>query len=105
MLPSFFASDLHGQTGRYVTLFSLVREEKPRGLFLGGDLLPHAMDSSWTSSDDQEDFLLDFVLPELRKLRDDLGEGCPQQMRDDLPVGKGAVDPCVHRTDIALSGL
>jgi Icc-related predicted phosphoesterase len=77
MLPSFFASDLHGQTSRYVTLFRLVREEKPRGLFLGGDLLPHGMDSSWKVDPDQEDFLLGFFFPELKRLKDDLGEDYP----------------------------
>jgi hypothetical protein len=39
VLPSFFASDLHGHTSRYVTLFNLVREESPRVfVILGNDL-------------------------------------------------------------------
>ena len=95
MLPSFFASDLHGQTSRYVTLFRLVREEKPRGLFLGGDLLPHAMDTSWVSSGDQEDFLLDFVFPELRKLRDELGKDYPRVF-----VILGNDDPRYHEDSL-----
>lgn len=78
MLPSFFVSDLHGQTRRYLTLFDLVREELPSGVFLGGDLLPHGMDSAWKSSPAQDDFLLDFVFPELRKLKKDLGGNYPR---------------------------
>jgi uncharacterized protein len=35
-----FASDLHGQVDRYRKLASLVREERPAVVLLGGDLLP-----------------------------------------------------------------
>jgi Icc-related predicted phosphoesterase len=45
--PCFFASDLHGDPGRYARLFSLAREERPAALFLGGDLLPHALSAGW----------------------------------------------------------
>jgi Icc-related predicted phosphoesterase len=34
-----FVSDLHGKTGRYKTLFSVIRSEKPKAVFVGGDLL------------------------------------------------------------------
>jgi Icc-related predicted phosphoesterase len=78
MLPSFFVADLHGRTGRYLTLFDLVRREGPRGVFFGGDLLPHGMDSSWTTAADQTDFLTDFLLPELRRLRSGMGGDFPQ---------------------------
>ncbi len=78
MLPSFFVSDLHGRTGRYQTLFDLVRQEIPRGVFFGGDLLPHGMDTAWQTAGDQHDFLQDFFLPELRRLKNDLGEDYPQ---------------------------
>jgi Icc-related predicted phosphoesterase len=95
MLPSFFVSDLHGQTKRYLTLFRLVRKEVPRGVFLGGDLLPHGMDSSWQSSPIQEDFLLDFVFPELRKLKDDLGKDYPRVF-----VILGNDDPRIHEDSL-----
>jgi Icc-related predicted phosphoesterase len=35
-----FATDLHGQVDRYRKLASLVREERPEVVLLGGDLLP-----------------------------------------------------------------
>ena len=74
MLPSFFVSDLHGRTDRYRTLFELVRREVPRGVFFGGDLLPHGMDLKWRTSPDQADFLEDYLLPEFRRLEADLGD-------------------------------
>ena len=98
MLPSFFVSDLHGQTKRYLSLFKLARREIPRGIFMGGDLLPHGMDSSWMSSPAQEDFLLDFVFPELRSLREDLGKDYPQVF-----VILGNDDPRFHE-DSLLDG-
>jgi len=36
----FFVSDLHGKPHRYEALFRLILEEKPRAVFIGGDLLP-----------------------------------------------------------------
>lgn len=91
MLPSFFVSDLHGRTDRYRTLFDLVRKEAPRGIFFGGDLLPHGMDLSWRNSPEQADFLEDFVLPEFRKLKIDLGEDYPR-----IFVILGNDDPRIH---------
>ena len=91
MLPSFFVSDLHGRTARYRTLFDLVRKEKPRGVFFGGDLLPHGMDLSWRTSPQQEDFLEDFVIPELRQLKKDLGEEYPRMF-----FILGNDDPRIH---------
>ena len=37
----FFVSDIHGSRDRYTTLFAAIEDEKPRAVFLGGDLLPH----------------------------------------------------------------
>jgi Icc-related predicted phosphoesterase len=78
MLPSFFVSDLHGRVDRYRKLCDLVRREAPRGVFFGGDLLPHGMDPSWKTSPEQTDFLDDFFLPELRALKNDLREDYPR---------------------------
>lgn len=91
MLPAFFVSDLHGRTSRYLTLFDQVRREVPRGVFFGGDLLPHGMDHSWTTSPGQADFLEDFFLPELRRLQNDLGDNYPRMF---LILGND--DPRIH---------
>ncbi len=95
MLPSFFVSDLHGRTQRYLTLLGLVRKETPRGVFIGGDILPHGMDSSWQTSPAQEDFLLDFLFPELRKLKADLQADYPQ-----IFVILGNDDPRFHEESL-----
>jgi Icc-related predicted phosphoesterase len=91
MLPSFFVADLHGRTGRYLALCDLVRREAPRGVFFGGDLLPHGMDMSWATAADQTDFLGDFLLPEFRQLKNDLGENYPRVF-----VILGNDDPRLH---------
>ena len=39
-----FASDLHGRPERYDALFRAIRIERPRAVFLGGDLLPRTGD-------------------------------------------------------------
>ncbi len=51
------------------------------------------MDSSWKSSPDQEDFLLDFVFPELRTLKYELGGDYPGVF-----VILGNDDPRYHET-------
>jgi len=98
MLPSFFVSDLHGRTARYTKLFDLVRREIPRGVFFGGDLLPHGMDSSWKTSPGQEDFLEDLLLPELRALKTALRADYP-----DVFLILGNDDPRFHE-DTLLAG-
>jgi Icc-related predicted phosphoesterase len=35
-----FVSDLHGEKRRYRSLFNIIEEEQPDGVFFGGDLLP-----------------------------------------------------------------
>jgi Icc-related predicted phosphoesterase len=71
MPACFFVSDLHGREGRYRRLFERVRAERPAGLFLGGDLLPH-----WRARGGA-DFLAEHVWPELGALRDELGSAYP----------------------------
>jgi uncharacterized protein len=43
MALCFFATDLHGKQSRYDKLFQMILQEKPDMVFLGGDLLPHAL--------------------------------------------------------------
>lgn len=40
---ALFVSDLHGSEARYETLFASILARRPDAVFLGGDLLPHAM--------------------------------------------------------------
>jgi Icc-related predicted phosphoesterase len=95
MLPSFFVADLHGRTRRYRTLFEQVRRESPRGVFIGGDILPHQMDPSWQATPDQANFLADFLFPELRKLKADLRADFPA-----IYVILGNDDPRYHEDSL-----
>ena len=75
--PWLFTSDLHGSVHRYGELFKAVAEEKPAAVLLGGDLFPSGL--GWAKGADfpHGDFLSDFLLPELRALRDRLGSLYP----------------------------
>jgi len=61
-----FASDLHGRRDRYRKLFAAIEEERPRAVFLGGDLLPH----HWMSRLASENFVADELEPGFRRIRD-----------------------------------
>jgi uncharacterized protein len=70
----FFASDLHGRTRRYKALFRKILEERPRIVFLGGDLLP----PFGNFSSQYDSFLNGFLLPELQELQRNLGADYPR---------------------------
>jgi Icc-related predicted phosphoesterase len=73
-----FVSDLHGRSDRYRSLFAAIREEKPALVFIAGDLfslLPTAgADALGTPVGDLDGF----ILPELKRLKADLGEEYPE---------------------------
>jgi len=66
----YFVSDLHGKIERDEKLFNLIEQEKPNALFLGGDLLPRPGDG--------KNFILDFLEPKFRFLKNSLGSGYPK---------------------------
>ena len=72
----FFATDLHGRIDRYEKLFSLIADERPRALFLGGDLLPRA---SYYARHEEEyaDFVQDYLIPGFQRLRELMAESYP----------------------------
>jgi Icc-related predicted phosphoesterase len=72
MTKCLFATDLHGRVDRYEKLFAAIERKTPRAVFLGGDLLPHALVSVG-----QGDFLDDVVAPGLEKLSARLGRRFP----------------------------
>jgi uncharacterized protein len=47
----FFASDLHGEWGRYQALFRAIAAERPAAVFLGGDLLPLGASSGFVTEE------------------------------------------------------
>ncbi len=74
----FFVSDLHGHVDRYRKLFHACEEEKPDALFFGGDLLPHPFKNWWDGQGEKNDFILDFLAPEVRELNLRLGAKKPR---------------------------
>lgn len=86
MSLGFFASDLHGEKGRYRALLESIANERPHILLLGGDLLPHGEafgahgligSPARQGSLAPPGFLSSFLGPELRKLRESLGAAYP----------------------------
>jgi len=73
-MKSIFVTDLHGKISRYEKLFSLLQKETPDALFIGGDILPHAM----KGSDRYDDFLDDYFIPEFSELKARMGDRYPE---------------------------
>jgi hypothetical protein len=69
----FFVSDLHGQTDRYRKLLAAVEDERPRAVFLGGDLLPAGLAALHALPPGPQDFIRDFLVPRLLELRQGMG--------------------------------
>ncbi|MEE4606688.1 MAG: metallophosphoesterase [Desulfobacteraceae bacterium] len=78
MTPCFFASDLHGHKDRYLKLFQAIRAEKPRAVFLGGDLLPNPMFSMTSPDKSLDDFINGFLVTEFNTLQTLLGPRYPR---------------------------
>ncbi len=78
MATCFFVSDLHGQFDRYRTLFRLIAAERPRAVFLGGDLLPSGLTALESLDIDHQDFVNGFLARQFRRLREDLGDDYPR---------------------------
>lgn len=73
MTDCFFVSDLHGKTDRYRKLFGAVSAERPKAVFIGGDIMPSLRHAAASG-----DFLRDFFLAELDRLRNELGAAYPR---------------------------
>ncbi len=73
MQSCLFVSDLHGRVDRYDKLFEAIREERPSGVFIGGDLLPH-----FGLAGDYDDFIEEVIAAGLRRLKTELGPAYPE---------------------------
>jgi Icc-related predicted phosphoesterase len=69
-----FVSDLHGRLSRYEALLAAAAAERPAVVFLGGDLLP----TGALPVPGGGGFLLDWLGPRLRALREHLGTAYPR---------------------------
>ena len=78
MALCFFTSDLHGRPARYETLLARIAEERPRAVFLGGDLLPMPFSAHGRPGAAGLDFLGEELGPRLRRLAETLGDAYPR---------------------------
>ena len=79
MADCLFATDLHGCVDRYEKLFRLIGRERPRAVFLGGDLLasPSLLGGGgvgWAG----DDFVNGFLAKGFEELREALGGDYPR---------------------------
>jgi Icc-related predicted phosphoesterase len=96
MTSCFFVSDLHGHIDRYQKLFKAITDERPTGVFLGGDLLPHGLAA-------HRDFVNEVIAAGFMKLRERLADSYPRIFlimgNDDARVCEAAI------LDAAANGL
>ncbi|OFX82308.1 MAG: hypothetical protein A2W99_09655 [Bacteroidetes bacterium GWF2_33_16] len=75
----FFVTDLHGKTDRYQKLFSLILNEKPDAVFIGGDLFPHNHNkTNEFNFKDTDDFIDDIIVSGFRDLKKQLANQYPE---------------------------
>jgi len=74
----FFASDLHGSSGRYAALFDCIERQRPSAVLLGGDLLPGAREVLDAVDAGPAGFISGWLGPRLRALRARLGRDTPR---------------------------
>ena len=74
----FLVADLHGSIDRYEKLFAVIESDSPDAVFIGGDILPHNLQSVIRRGGKDIDFLRDFLILELSRLRARLSKQYPQ---------------------------
>ena len=74
----FFVSDLHGHRSRCEKLFGLIAQEKPRAVFIGGDIMPSALALNQSVYEAYNDFIDGFLVPQFLELKDLLGGEYPE---------------------------
>jgi len=103
-VPScFFVSDLHGRTGLYWSLFRAIFRDKPKAVFIGGDILPHGRHLQEALDFPHRDFVNDFLAKNLLDMRQELGNAFPRLFlimgNDDARFEEAAV------LDVASRGI
>lgn len=69
----FFVSDLHGRVYRYEGLFKAIIEQRPKAVFLGGDLTPSGLMHSRTHGREFQHFITDYLALNLQRLKATMG--------------------------------
>jgi len=78
VIRCLFVSDLHGRVDRDRTLFQVIEERCPIGVFLGGDLLPPWAAPQSLGDGAPADFVNDFLARNFESLKDRLGRNYPE---------------------------
>ena len=65
----YFVSDLHGRERRYSRLFEAIRDERPRAVFIGGDLFPASIRGGTDGNRVSHAFLEEYLIPEISSVR------------------------------------
>ncbi len=96
-----FVTDLHGSKQRYQKLFDLISRERPRAVFMGGDLVPHAMHRTIKAGEHGEDFVADYLVGEFSKLKESLKDEYPRVFvilgNDDPRVEEAAINDAAEK--------
>jgi len=74
----FFATDLHGSMHRYECLFESILRDSPDAVFLGGDLLPRVGQPLSSSSEEDCDFISNFLVPQCERIRQAMAARYPR---------------------------
>jgi len=93
--PFYFVSDLHGRVKCYQKLFSAIRQDIPKAVFLGGDILPSGSLFFAAKNTSRKNFIDEFLAPKLQKLQGALKNNFPYFFiilgNDDARVEEAAV--------------
>lgn len=76
-MECFFVSDFHGDSNRFEKLFVCIETERPRAVFIGGDVFPHFLYTHTFNDSESGDFVNDFLVNRLEKLKKILGRRYP----------------------------
>jgi Icc-related predicted phosphoesterase len=69
----FFVSDLHGRLYRYEKLFEAIIEQRPKAVFLGGDLTPSGLMHSHAHGRGFQRFITDYLALNFQRLKATMG--------------------------------
>ena len=78
MTTCFFVSDLHGKIERYEKLFREIEKQRPRALFMGGDILPFKFTRTIAGNKAGDDFIDGYLLKNFITLKSQLGDNYPR---------------------------
>jgi uncharacterized protein len=91
----FFVTDLHGRRRRYEKLFDVIGRERPQAVFVGGDIFPSGTAALISDAFAGEDFLEDFLMVSLIRLKEQLGASYPRMFlimgNDDLRIEESRI--------------